>query len=228
MAGSIAAIRLSANTTSGFSIVEYDGNSSVVATVGHGLSQAPELVIVKALESAYNWIVYSSELTSADYGLQLNENIAQTNTPDYWDNTDPTASVFTIGTDNGVNYLTNDYIAYCFHSVEGYSKIGAYRGNSNADGTFVYCGFRPAYILEKMFTTSGDWNIWDTARDTYNVAEKRLHADTNEAEMDGYTDLDILSNGFKFRRSSGTFNDSAQDCLYLAFAKYPFKYANAR
>ena len=120
------------------------------------------------------------------------------------------------------------YIAYCFHSVDGYSKVGSYTGNGNADGTFVYTGFRPAWIMVKHTTQSESWTIWDTDRDTYNQADLRLFADANTAETENALAVDILSNGFKFRHADASFNDSGDTFIYLAFAETPFKYSNAR
>jgi len=216
------------NATAGFSIVKYTSENNAVMTVGHGLSQAPELIIVKSLDVNYNWAVYSSALTSADYSLQLNNNIAETSY-DYWDNTNPTASVFTIGTDNGVNDGTDENIAYCFHSVEGYSKIGSYTGNGNADGTFVYTGFRPAWILSKEFNEGGDsWFIRDDKRQGYNEANYYFNSNNNIISTTGDNEIDILSNGWKMRSSNSGTNQSASTYLYLAFSHSPFKTSNAR
>jgi hypothetical protein len=219
---------VSANTTAGFSIVKYVANSATVATVGHGLSQAPELIIVKDRDSAYNWAVYSSALTSADYALQLNNDLAQTNAYDYWNDTDPTASVFTIGTDLGVNDGTDNFIAYCFHSIEGYSKIDAYEGNFNANGPFVYTGFRPSYIMIKNIDAPANWVIQDDKRSPTNPRNYVLLADTFGAEADWSAyPIDILSNGFKLR-NTGQGTNGAHTFIYLAFAESPFKTSDAR
>ena len=215
------------NSTAGFSIVKYTAENNVAMTIGHGLSQAPELIIVKSLDGAYNWAVYSSEFTSADYGMQLNTNIAEATTWDYWDNTDPTASVFTVGTDNGVNYQTEDFISYCFHSVEGYSKVGKYIGNGSADGTFFQLGFRPAFILLKRIDGVTSWYILDNKRDGFNINNFALNPDYNYTEA-ATTFGDFVSNGIKWRTTSGDFNPAAGTFLYYAVAESPFKTANAR
>ena len=139
------------------------------------------------------------------------------------------SSVFTLsdGTSR-TNDGSSDYIAYCFASIEGYSKVGKYSGNSSTDGPFLYCGFRPAFLLTKEIATgTGHWRLKDNKRDTYNVMENTLWADTTAAEMDE-NDLDFVSNGVKLRNSGGEENTSGDTYLYMAFAKSPFKYSNAR
>jgi hypothetical protein len=231
LAGTIPATKISANTTSGFSIIGYTG-TAVAGTVAHGLSKAPDMVIAKERSGATTgqWIVgvIQDPMNFTDY-LSLDKYSNYADVP-YWNDTAPTASVFSIGSSHDINESGGTYVAYCFHSVEGYSKVGSYKGNSNADGPFIYTGFKPAYIMQKnMDANNTQWNIWDVKRDTYNVAEKRLLANDNSAELDGYTDVDILSNGFKWRRSAGDFNTSGDNRgLFIAFASHPFKYSNAQ
>ena len=226
LAGSIAATRLSANTTSGFSIIAYDGNNTSGATVGHGLSETPELIIIKNLEASVDWIVYS-EPVGPTKGLQLNGTGDAYDYAAYFNDTAPTASVFSLGDYSGVNAV-EDMIAYAFHSVEGYSKVGSYTGNGNADGTFVYTGFIPAYLMIKRTDSAKSWFIHDDKRSTYNVIDgETVKADTNGAEVsDTGMAADFDSNGFKLRTADDGYNDGTY--LYLAFAKSPFKYANAR
>jgi len=226
LAGSIPATRLTANTTAGFSIVTYTGSGSN-ATVGHGLAISPDMVIVKNRTAGTTgaWLVYHSANTSApetDY-LRLNETNATADINSVWNDTAPTSSVFSIGTSSNVNTNTHTYLAYCFHSVEGYSKMGSYTGNGSTDGTFVYTGFRPAWVLIRP-TIASQWLIMDSARNVFNPLDKRLFAEKSDAESSA-TYLDFLSNGFKFRYS-GAFNSN--ETIYMAFAEAPFKYANAR
>jgi hypothetical protein len=144
---------VSANTTAGFSIVSYTGNSTAGATVGHGLSQAPELVIAKERTNADSWLVFSEPLGNTK-ALFLNENSASGTHTTYWNNTSPSSTVVTLGSDNKANG-SGTIIMYCFHSVDGYSKVGRYTGNASTDGPFVYTGFRPAWIMLKNCTTGG-------------------------------------------------------------------------
>ena len=223
---------VSANTTAGFSIVGYTGDDSSSATVGHGLSQAPEMIILKKRSGAAQWPVGSAVANS---GIDWNDYIAldksnnSGNYP-YWNDTAPTSSVFSIGTDNDVNELDGTYIAYCFHSVEGYSKVGAYEGNASTDGTFVYTGFRPAFLLLKSIDGSAHWEMEDDKRDPYNLSHKSLQANLAYAEdtSTSRNGLDFVSNGFKFRSNSSNVMNGSETYLYIAFADSPFKYANAR
>jgi hypothetical protein len=217
---------VSANPTAGFSIVKYAGNNTSGATVGHGLSETPELIIIKNTEATVDWIVYS-EPVGPTKGLQLNGTGAAYDYLAYFNDTSPTASVFSLGNYSGVNANTEDMIAYCFHSVEGYSKVGSYTGNLNADGPFAYTGFSPAWIMFKP-NAGTDWTICDNKRNTYNaVADRTLNANLNSAEHDGSMDFDFLSNGFKIRNANSDNNHSVS-IIYLAFAESPFKTSNAR
>ncbi len=219
---------VSANTTAGFSVVSWTGTGSNV-TVGHGLAQAPELVINKSRDDVYNWAIQSFLWNSASDTnmLYLNTDAAQADDTNVFQAA-PTSTVFSPqgGSWAGIGANTIKYIAYCFHSVEGYSKIGSYTGTGGADGAFVYTGFRPAYVLQKVYSASSNWLVFDNKRTTYNVVNKYLTVDTNAAESEE-TVMDFTSNGFKFRATSASFNAS-QSYIYLAFAETPFKTANAR
>ena len=220
----------SINTKAGFSIISYTGNNTSNATVAHGLSSTPEMIIVRARNEAENWVVYHKDITPASNSLSLNLTIAPTSFGSGWiDNA--TSTVFRLkdgaSDRDNVNKNTTNYIAYCFHSVEGYSKVGSYTGNGNADGPFIYPGFRPAWIMIKNATGTGGWEIHDNKRVGYNPADETLDANTTAAEATG-NDLDILSNGFKVRNTYGTSNTSSSNYIYLAFADQPFKYSNAR
>jgi len=217
---------VSANTDAGFSIVSYTGDGTNGATVGHGLSSAPELIIQKRRDATWSWGVFDGTIGATKY-LYLNSDVAAVTHSGFWNNTAPTASVFSIAAfHTNVNTSTN--IAYCFHSVDGYSKVGSYTGNANADGPFVYTGFKPAFVIIKQ-TTTANWFIYDDARDTYNVVEDTLKPSTNDIETDVDT-LDFVSNGFKIRHNSATssINDNGISIIYLAFAESPFKTSNAR
>ena len=225
---------VSVNSAAGFSIVK-STNSSVTnsfSTFGHGLSVAPDMIICKPrIDVTDNWKVYHKHLT-ANNNLMLHSDAVQTTYSNYIN--DVTATTFKMHAGGNPN---DDLLAYCFSSVDGFSKCGFYYGNGSTNGTFVYTGFRPAYIVSKRIETTPNayWNIWDSARDPYNTATtsffKRLLAHTDGAEATNhtnYTPPDLLSNGFKLRHGSADKNYSGKKFIYFAFAESPFKYANAR
>jgi hypothetical protein len=217
---------VSVNTDAGFSIVSYTGTGSN-ATVGHGLSKAPEMYIVKDRDQDMHWLVYHKDLTSAAYFFKWDNEQAQASDGTKWNSTDPTASVFSIGTETGVNESGHDYIAYCFHSVEGYCAVGSYEGNGNADGVFVYLGFRPARVMVRNVDSGGNAYNFDTKRIGYNP--KNWYQGTAYAGGENTSDenIDLLSNGFKFRSSNSEQNGTNTQ-VYIAWAETPFKYSNAR
>jgi hypothetical protein len=219
---------VSANPTSGFSVVTYTGTGSN-ATVGHGLGVAPTMYIVKARNdtSGYNWSSYHVALGNTQY-IALNTTGAAASSSSMWNSTTPTSAVFSLGTNATVNTSSKLYVAYCFAEVAGYSKFGSYTGNGSTNGPFVFTGFRPRFILWKNSTSVYDWQIVDTARDTYNVSGLVLQPNASNAEADGRPQLDILSNGFKIRASNSVTNESASTIIYMAFAENPFKYSLAR
>jgi len=214
------------NTTAGFSITSYTGNTTAGATVAHGLSSAPEAIILKARDNARDWRVYHSSL-GATKTLDLNTTGAvQGPNAAYWNNTAPTSSVFSVGNVTTVNGA-EAYIAYCFHSVDGYSKFGSYTGNGSSNGTFVYTGFRPAWVMVKKSSATGNWLLHDTVRDPFNPIENRIYPNLSDAELDAVA-FDSVSNGFKIRNVSAGLNTNGATYVYLAFAESPFKFANAR
>ncbi|MDP6584888.1 MAG: hypothetical protein QF535_09540, partial [Anaerolineales bacterium] len=217
---------VSANTTSGFSICGYTGTQSN-ATFGHGLSVAPEYVIVKNRDTVDSWAVYTTGNTSASYWLKMNDEVAEDNWSSVWNGTAPTSTLVSIGTTNLTNKSGDNHIAYCFHSVEGYSKITTYIGNGNADGPFIYCGFRPAWVLVKEVNGSGDWLVNDSARDGFNPNNRDLGIWRYDASGSG-GQFDILSNGLKVRSTAGNVNANGQRMVVLVFAESPFKTSNAR
>ena len=216
-----------ANTTAGFSIVQYTGTGSN-ATVGHGLSSAPEWFIVKELSNANSWIVSHKGLTSqATYSITLNNTNAESSSGGtvYWNSTAPTSSVFSLATDTGVNGSSRNYVAYCWHGVDGFSKFGKYVGNGSTDGPFIYTGFQPAMVMVKSSSNSAtNWEIRDNKRSSSggtNPITQVLYPNLSSQEFT--TDnCDFLSNGFKWRSSGGNRNESGYTYIYMAFAEHPF------
>ena len=217
--GSISST-VSANTTSGFSIVSFTGTGAN-ATVGHGLGVTPKWIIVKS-RGVENWRVYSSYL-GATKAMLLNGSNAEDTDSSYW-NGEPTSSVFTVGTNAGTNGSSVNMIAYCFADVQGYSKFGSYVGNGNADGTFVYTGFKPAFVIVKKYSSTSGWYMNDTARDfngTYGN-DASLFANTSGAEFTSSSlNVDMLSNGFKLRSNNSEVNGNTYTYIYMAFAEEP-------
>jgi hypothetical protein len=229
--GSISA-QVRANPAAGFSIVTYTGLTPWPQTIGHGLGVAPNMIIIKnRSRAATSWAVYHSSLGNTK-GLLLDSTSSPVTDSGFWNNTTPTSSLFTTGNGYGyfVNAATDNYVAYCFAEIAGYSKFSSYVGNGSADGPFVYTGFRPAFILTKDITTDSFWwEMVDSARSSYNPSNKTLYANAYDAEYtsSGY-DKDLLSNGFKIRGTNDGQNTSGSTYIYAAFAESPFKYARAR
>ena len=207
---------VSANTTAGFSIVSFTGTGTAGATVGHGLGVEPDMIILKFLNTTSNWSIYHKELGNTK--RLVFTTAASTTSSAYWNNTSPTSSVFTLGTDLNQTY---NQVVYCFASVEGFSKFGRYTGNGSSNGSFVWCGFRPAFVMTKRSDSTGNWTMFDNQREGYNVDNDRLRANTLDTETT--TDyVDILSNGFKLRSSDADVNASGGTYLFMAFAEHPF------
>jgi len=218
-AGSITST-VSANTTSGFSIVSYTGTGAN-ATVGHGLGVAPDMIICKSRTQAQNWATYHSSLGNTK-ALFLDGTGAATTSSSYWNNTSPTSTVFTVGNSGDVNFNAGTQISYCFSSVKGYSKFGSYTGNGSADGTFIYTGFKPAFFLNiRTDTTASVRFMFDNKRNTFNVVNADLYANTDDSESNTNR-IDFLSNGFKCRNTSSALNSSGATFIYMAFAENPF------
>ena len=213
---------VSVNTTAGFSIVSYTGTGAG-ASVGHGLGVAPSLLLFKNRDSAENWAVWHSALdaTTGEH-LGLNQQNAVTTNSVIFNSTAPTSTVFSVGNNGRTGSSGDDYIAYCFAEVEGYSKIGTYTGNGSSNGPFIYTGFKPAWLMVKKNANSTDWKIYDAGREPYNVVANRIAANTSNAELDGNAqEIDFVSNGFKFRGTNGDQNSSGT-FYYVAFASSPF------
>jgi len=227
--GSITAT-VSANPTAGFSIVSYAGTGSN-ATVGHGLTSAPDMMIVKHRNSGtgWAWTIYHSALSApATSVIEFNTGAVNTSAGDRWNSTSPTSSVFSIGTNGTTNENTTNYIAYCWHSVEGFSKFGSYTGNGSTDGPFIYTGFRPAFVLAKSSSNSATrWMLIDSVRHPYNDSDaSALSPSSTENEADvkpTNAAVDLLSNGFKFRSDTLDWNGSGYTYIYAAFAEAPFQ-----
>jgi hypothetical protein len=208
---------VSVNSTAGFSIVKWTGDPSSSATIGHGLGVVPSMIITKSRGSTDNWVIYHKDLGASAYIELDNAGAKGTSGSVYrWNNTAPTNSVFSVGAGSGTN--NSSQIAYCFAEKTGYSKFGSYTGNGNADGTFVYTGFKPAFIIVKKSNASEDWEMFDNKRLGYNVDNNNLVPNSNSAEATSDR-LDIVSNGFKFRASSGSVNASGDTYIYMAFGQ---------
>lgn len=218
----------------GLDIVSYSGNSST-QNVSHGLGVAPSMIIVKTYSPSVaagegNWCVYHRSLGSNKFVYLDLTNAAVTSTT-IWNNTAPTASVFSLGNDNNVNKTGKTQIAYCFAEVEGFSRFGSYTGNLSSDGAFIWCGFRPRYIMVKGDSVS-NWNVFDAVRGNVNPNQTILRSNLANSEIDGVSAtagvIDFLSNGFKMRGSYGDTNANSTTFIFAAFAESPFKYARAR
>jgi len=227
--GSINTTYTSANTTAGFSISKYTGTAST-ATVGHGLGAVPKMIMVKNLSADSNWQVFHTGLTSNNYRIALDSTDAEGGDSTAWNNTDPTSSVFSVGTSFRTNGSGNSIIAYSFAEVKGFSKIGKYLGNGSANGPFIYTGFKPSFILIKRINSSASWVIVDNQRsNTFNPQDRLLFPNTNAAE-DGSGEtyfFDFLSNGVKIRTTSGSYGNASGDTyIYAAFAEQPLVSSN--
>ena len=194
--------------------------------LGHGLGVAPSMVIIKNRTlGTENWAVYHVS-TGAAYWLLLSGTNAAINNTTIWNNTTPTSSSISLGALSNTNVAGSNFVGYFFAEVAGFSKFGSYTGNGSSDGTFVYTGMRPRYVLLKRTDSTSDWVVFDTSRDPYNVAVERLYPNLSDAEGVSGNILDFLSNGFKFR--SANYNVSGGTYIFAAFAESPFNYSRAR
>ena len=213
---------VSANTTAGFSIVSYTGTGSS-ATVGHGLGVTPKMFIIKnRSDGTQFWPVYHASLSGADQYLVLDQNVSAQPGSAIFNSTHPTSSVFSVGGHGTTNESGDNHIAYCFAEKKGFSKFGSYTGNGSTDGTFVYTGFKPAFLIVKRTDNIGGFKIFDNKRNTFNSLDKNLASDSSSAEDSGSERLDFLSNGFKIRTTSGAYGGaSGGSYIYMAFAENP-------
>jgi len=210
---------VSANTTSGFSIVSYTGTGSN-ATIGHGLGVRPSFIIVKVRDAVNSWPCQHISL-GAGNRINLDSTAASASAPTFWNSTEPTSLVFSVGTEDITNNSGNTYIAYCFAEKKGFSKFGSYTGNGNTDGPFIYTGFKPAFLIIKQTNSANDWVTHDNKRDPYNGEVHYLHPNLSNAELTGGKLVDFTSNGFKQRSTQGSHNASGSTYIYMAFAENP-------
>jgi hypothetical protein len=230
-AGSINTTYTSVNTTSGFSISSYTGNGSAGATVGHGLGVVPKMIIVKRLNSSGGWVVYNEALGNTKI-MELHANSASQTSSAAWNNTTPSSTVFTLGDYTSTNASGGTYIAYCFAEKQGYSKFGSYTGNGNNDGTFVYTGFKPAFVMIKRTSNTDNWYMKDNKRSGTAALQnfgqmnpnQTQHPSANNSNAENKASAfatDILSNGFKLRGTDAGLNQSGESYIYMCFAEAP-------
>jgi len=215
----------SVNTTSGFSIVKYTGNGTAGHTIPHNLSAVPKTIIIKSF-GGNDWVSHHAPLGNVDT-LRLNETGAKVSSSTSFNSTTPSSTVFTVGTDSKTNTNDGTYIAYCFSDITGFSKMGLYVGNGSTDGTFVYTGFKPAFVMIKASSAVKDWKMIDDKRNPAglggaNPVRYRLAANTNGPRSDDGDGQDFTSQGFKFRTTDSHMNGSGTTYIYMAFAENPF------
>ena len=209
------------NNDAGFSIVSYTGTGSV-GTIKHGLNSVPSWMIVKRRSGdTEHWDVYHASLGNTKAMQGLNNDGAADTSASYWNNTSPTSSVFTVGTNSGVN-ASSPYICYAFSEKQGYSKFSSYIGNGNSDGPFVYTGFKPAWFMTKRIDGGDSWTMFDNKRNSFNLVNKRLQANSAGAEDTAAPLGDFCANGVKIRGTGGGINVNGVTYIYMAFASNPF------
>ena len=208
------------SATAGFDIVSMTGTGSA-RTNAHSLSAVPEWIFVKELDNAGSWYTYTAMLGNTKAMFLNATNAVSADSSGYWNDTTPTSSVFSLGTDGGVNQSSTGYVAYLWRSIQGFSKFGSYTGNGNADGTFVYTGFRPATVVLKNTSGTNGWEMRDNKRPGYNLSSGTLAPQSTDAETTG-EGIDILSNGFKLRASGNGQNGDGNTYIYMAWAEAPF------
>ena len=222
---SITPTSYSLNATAGFSIIKYTGTGSN-ATVPHGLGATPDMVIVRNTTDTEQWVVYHKGLDTSgnnepeDYHIRLNSDAAKVDEAAVWNDTAFTTNTFSVGTSGASNGSSDNHIAYCFRSIPGYSLVGSFLGNGNADGTFVNCGFKPAFLLTRRISTTASWRIIDSKRDIDNPANTNLYPNQSAAQYTEY-DVDFLSNGFKIRNSGAQMNADGYATIFYAVAQEP-------
>lgn len=214
---------VSVNTTAGFSVFTFTGTGANT-TVGHGLGAVPKMFIVKRYDASNNWRVYHHSLGNGNQ-LTLEQTSASASAAGFTNNTDPTSSVISLGNQGSSNASGGSMICYAFAEKKGYSSFGSYTANGNADGTFVYTGFKPAYLMIKKSSATENWLVVDNKRDTYNTVQNTIILNTTNSEFTGTDRVDFLSNGFKCRTATGGINDSGT-FIYMAFAENPIVGSN--
>ena len=221
----------SKNTTSGFSIVSYTGNGTANQSVAHGLGATPQFIIIKNRSTSGYWPVTNPRFVSVSDPnmVYLQVNAAEADDTNINGTTAPSSTVFGVDDYGAVNTSGDNHIAYCFAEKQGYSSFKSYTGSGNADGPFIYTGFRPAFLIIKCVGALGNWLVFDSKRSTFNQIDgDYLEADANSAEVttSSAVDLDFLSNGFKMRNTSDAINKSGTKYIYMAFAEAPFVNSN--
>ena len=202
----------------GFGIYKYSGNGYAGATIAHGLGAKPHLILVKILNTTDNWCGYHKSL-GATKRFELNNSTTPTTSTTLWNDTEPTSTVFSLGTNGQVNGSGNTYIAYVFTEKVGYSKFGSYTGNGNADGPFIHTGFKPAFYIIKKTDSSKNWFLHDNKRGgVYNPQSNYVNPNLSEAE-NSFTGIDILSNGLKLRTSGTGHNQNGASYIFMAFGQ---------
>jgi hypothetical protein len=226
-AGSITS-QVRANATAGFSVITWTGNATLNATIGHGLGVAPLIVIIKNRSTTTDWLVYTSLIDGTADFLKLNTTAAKANLT----SNVATSSLYSLDNGSDMNGSGNSMVAYAFAPVVGYSSFGSYTGNGDADGPFIYTGFRPKFFMHKDYTAGGagrNWLIWDAARETYNAEQTILFANDSGAESSNSAHaIDFVSNGIKIRNANANINPNGVGFIYMAFAESPFNYSRAR
>jgi len=223
--GSITPSGYSINTTAGFGIYKYTGNGSSGATIAHGLGAVPKAFFIKRLENNDAMNMYNESLGNTKT-LRVDRTNAVYTDSSFYNNTSPTSSLITLGNESGFNGSSSLYVMYAFAEKQGYSKIGSYTGNGNADGVFLYTGFKPAWIMVKSSSNSEQWEIVDSKRNTFNPLNLLLYPDQNTAEFTGAAGdrlyCDFVSNGVKLRGNASSANQNGLSYIYMAFAENPF------
>ena len=219
--GSITPDAYSFNTTSGFSIVKFEGNGTVGATVAHALGAVPKAIIIKGTDNyVNNWQVY--HVVGGNTGNYVfNNTDAFADDDSRWNDTTPSSTVWTMGSGATLNYDGRTFVAYVFADIQGFSKFGSYKGNGDADGPYIFLGFRPALLIIKRKDSTGDWLMYDIKRDGFNDQNDYLKVNATTAEQ-ADVDIDILGSGFKIRNTSNDGNNSSGTFIYMAWAETPF------
>ena len=212
------------NNDAGFSIFTFTGTGSV-GTIKHGLNTKPDVIIIKGRSDAKAWTIYHNFL-GAGSAVFLQATDAAVDHDRYWNDVEPTTSVFTAGSSTNLSGNGITFVGYAFTAKQGYSKFGFYKGNDNANGSYVYTGFKPRWIMIKRTNSVNDWIILDTKRNPINPSNERLLANTNGAASTANTMVDFLSNGFKPRSTYGGINGASDNFIYIAFAESPFTNSN--
>jgi len=238
-AGTTSGITTDGNTTitpsaysfsqdAGFSAFIHAGNATSGAKLAHGLGAIPHMIIMKNRGTGNEWVVYHHENTAAPEtdGLVLNTTAATADDASYWNDTAPDSVNITLGNSGATNDSSNNYVAFAFTSIKGFSKFGGYTGNGNTDGPYIHLGFRPAFLMTKRTDSTNGWRIRDNKRDPINPAQTRLYANTNDDEEANDNDIDWLANGFKLYETGAGENASSGKYIYVAFAESPFANSN--